>query len=98
MGADDLNAAVTYARTQQLLVNRLLGGWGILGGMRLSAPEGAVALNRAKPLASGDITELTPNPQIVSALLGACSASSDGYARRFSRGRDRAEADRLVHW
>ncbi len=76
MGADDLNAAVTYARTQQLLVNRLLGGWGILGGMRLSAPEGAVALNRAKPLASGDITELTPNPQILAGTVLNVSAGA----------------------
>ncbi len=76
MGADDLNAAVNYARNQQLLLSRFLGGWGILGGLRLDAPQGAVEHNRAKHLATGDITTLTPNPQILSGTVIQVSAGA----------------------
>lgn len=65
IGSADLNAIVTYFRNQQLMANRLLGGWGILGGMKLDAPAGAASLGRARSFATGAITAFSPNPQII---------------------------------
>ncbi|MCA9634117.1 MAG: hypothetical protein KC766_41010 [Myxococcales bacterium] len=77
MGADDLNAAVTYARNQQLMINRFLGGWGVLGGMRLDAPEGARDHDYARMLAGEDpIAALTPNPQILAGTVIMVSAGA----------------------
>jgi hypothetical protein len=76
IGADDLNAIVAYFRNQQAMVNRLVGGWGILGGLKLDAPAGYVAANRAKSLASGAMLELSPNPQIIAGTMITVSAGA----------------------
>jgi len=61
IGSADLNAVVDYARNQQALLARLLGGWGILGGMRVDAAPGL----RANKLGTGNIAQLGNNPQII---------------------------------
>ncbi len=61
IGSADLNAVVDYARNQQALLARLLGGWGILGGLRVDSAPGL----RNNKLASGNIAQLSNNPQII---------------------------------
>src|ERR1041385_3101372 len=61
IGSADLNAVVDYARNQQALLARLLGGWGILGGLRGDSGPGL----RNSRLATGNIAQLSTNPQIV---------------------------------
>jgi hypothetical protein len=61
IGAADLNAILDYARNQQALLARLLGGWGILGGLRLDAAPGLAA----SALGTGTVAQLSHNPQIV---------------------------------
>lgn len=61
IGPDDLNAVVGYARNQQLLMSRFLGGWGILGGLRVDVPESP---NR-RVLATGQLRNVTNSPQII---------------------------------
>lgn len=68
--AEDLNALVTYVRTKDALLARLVGGWGILGGLRVDAGPGAPH----RPLVANP---LSPNPQIVAGTtltIGAGSA------------------------
>jgi hypothetical protein len=59
--SDDLNAIVTYFRTRDAMLARLVSGWGVLAGMRVDAAPG---IPRA-PLATDIPTGFTPNPQIV---------------------------------
>jgi hypothetical protein len=40
VGAEDLNALTTYARTKDALLARFVGGWGVAGGMRLRPAPG----------------------------------------------------------
>jgi len=56
--ADDLNAMMTYFRTKDALLARFVGGWGVLGGLRVTAAPGMPS----QPLVG---TQLGPNPQIV---------------------------------
>src|SRR5712691_1248108 len=62
LGSPDLNAIVEYARTHQAILSRLLGGWGILGGLRVDVPESPL-----RRLLSSDpqLRQLSNNPQII---------------------------------
>jgi hypothetical protein len=57
-----LNAIVEYARTHQAILSRLLGGWGILGGLKVDVPESPL-----RSLLSNDVQlrQLSNNPQII---------------------------------
>lgn len=59
--ADDLNAAVTYFRTREAMLARFVGGWGILGGLRVDKAPGV----DSKQLLSGPVAALSPNPQLL---------------------------------
>lgn len=61
MTADDMNAIVNYFHTQDAILSRLLGGWGVLGGLRVDAVPGS----SRRTLASGTLATLSPNPQII---------------------------------
>jgi hypothetical protein len=61
IGADDLNAVVGYARNQQLLLSRFLGGWGILGGLKVDVPE----TPSRRSLATGQLRIVSNSPQII---------------------------------
>jgi hypothetical protein len=61
MTADDMNAVVNYFRTQDAILSRMLGGWGILGGLKADAVPGS----SRRALGSGNLAALTPNPQII---------------------------------
>jgi hypothetical protein len=71
--SDDLNAAVTYHRTREAMLARLVGGWGVLGGLRVDKAPGiqSVSLNPDMPAA------VSPNPQI---LAGTAIQVSPGVA------------------
>lgn len=66
IGADDINSVVAYFRNQAAILARLVGGWGILGGLKLDAPLGAADAGKAYHLATGTLAQLSPNPQVVS--------------------------------
>lgn len=61
IGADDLNAAVGYARNQEGLLARFLSGFGILGGLKVDVTDPA----RRHVLATGTLAALSNNPQII---------------------------------
>src|SRR4051812_17610614 len=61
IGSADLNAIVDYARNQQAILARLLGGWGVLGGLRVDAAPGL----RRNLLGTGTIGQLSSNPQVI---------------------------------
>lgn len=65
IGSADLNAVVDYARNQQAILARLLGGWGILGGLKVDAAPGQAAA----ALGTGNIAKLSRNPQIVAGTV-----------------------------
>ncbi len=71
--SDDLNAAVTYARTREAMLARFVGGWGVLGGLRVDKAPGiqSVRLTAEIPAA------LSPNPQL---LAGTTIQVSPGVA------------------
>ena len=48
IGAEDLNALVSYVRTKNALLGRFVGGWGVAGGMRLR-PAPGVHSRRLEP-------------------------------------------------
>jgi hypothetical protein len=61
IGHADLNATVGYARNQQALLARFLGGFGILGGLKVDIPESPIR----RVLAEGELRKLSNNPQII---------------------------------
>jgi len=61
IGADDLNAAVAYARNQDALISRFLGGFGILGGLKVDVTD----TTKRHVLATGTLAALSNNPQII---------------------------------
>jgi len=74
IGSDDLNAIVSYFRNQDAILSRLLGGFGILGGLKVDSPIGARDAGRARSLATGTIAALSPNPQIIAGTVITVSA------------------------
>lgn len=70
--ADDLNAVMTYFRTREAMMAKLLAGWGVLGGMRL-VDAGTNSIHLTALLTAGDVVgpgdpaaaAVFPNPQIV---------------------------------
>lgn len=69
IGADDLNAVVSYFRTKEAMLARFVSGWGILGGLKLGATPGA----RAVPLSTDSFS---PNPQIIAGTIAQISAGA----------------------
>ncbi len=69
IAADDLNAVVAYARNQEAILARLLGGWGVLGGLRVDAAAGSAR----NLLGTGNIAQLSRNPQIVAGTRATVS-------------------------
>lgn len=61
IGSEDLNQVVAYARNQQQILSRFLGGWGIYGGLRVDVPDSP---NR-RVLATGQLRNVSNNPQII---------------------------------
>ena len=57
ISADNLNAMVAYFRAKDAMLSRFVGGWGILGGLRVSPGVGVKARALTKQT-------LSPNPQI----------------------------------
>lgn len=70
IGAEDLNATVGYARNQNALLARFLGGFGILGGLKVDVPESP---NRTV-LAEGELRKLSNSPQIIAGTKVEVSA------------------------
>ena len=82
INADDLNAVVRYFRTQDAILSRLLGGWGVLGGLRVDAVSGI----QRRLLGTGTLAQLTPNPQIIAGTSITVSAgvAVDSFGRKLS--------------
>lgn len=59
--ADDLNAMMTYFRTREAMLARFVGGWGVLGGLRVDKAPGIAS----KKLLSGAAAAVSPNPQLL---------------------------------
>jgi|RhiMethySRZTD1v2_1073278.scaffolds.fasta_scaffold01946_13 hypothetical protein len=76
--ADDLNAMMTYFRTKEAILAKLVAGWGVMGGMRLGS-AGTPALHL---LSTGNaatdalLAPLLPNPQIVAGPIIQVSAGA----------------------
>lgn len=93
--ADDLNAMMTYFRTRDAMLAKLVGGWGILGGMRLlqaSARSYHFFLEfGGQNAVSGDLVGVVPNPQITagSSLRISAGAAIDNAGRILTLGSDR---------
>src|SRR5262249_52094193 len=66
IGADDLNATVAYFRTKEAMLARFVGGWGVLGGLRLGTGTA-----QAHALTTDT---LSPNPQIMVGTVATISA------------------------
>ena len=79
IAADDLNAVVAYARNQQQLMSRFLGGWGILGGLKVDVPDSP---NRIV-LANGQLRNVSNSPQIIAStnVLVSPGAAIDALGR-----------------
>jgi hypothetical protein len=82
IGADDLNAVVQYFKTQEAAFARMLGGWGILGGLRVDAIPG----EPQRSLATGTLAELSKNPQIIAGTKIQVSAgvAIDAFGRKLA--------------
>lgn len=67
--SDDLNAIVSYFRTQESILAKLVAGWGVMGGMRL-LQSGSESLHIVQTMDHGSPqdqfpVEIFPNPQVV---------------------------------
>ncbi len=61
IGAEDLNASVSYARNQDTLMGRFLAGFGVMGGLKVDAADPT----RRNSLATGALASLSNSPQVI---------------------------------
>jgi hypothetical protein len=76
IGPDDLNAMVTYFRTREAMLARFVGGWGVLGGMRLGPGMGVPSEPLTALQSQLGLGALSSNPQIMPGTVAQVSSGA----------------------